>query len=300
MRWRLLTTVASASLLLLGTSHVAGADVFADTRSPGTDGLRISASSGEHVAGSFSRSGTTIGFEATSHPSGRAEVSMSVGDRVFAGAKDVRLGSGQWSGNGAVLTAADRAALAAFSRALTQRLTDPSEAGRTIPGHHDVAVRFAMLLAEAPAGVRLGTHEVPRPPVQQGEKRPMAGLTTVASCMTDARATTEPSTTQRRKAVAACQQSDEDGILYTPCDASAYLVHDYDSHCLLGESVFVGPSSGDCMAKCGPGCGPITGYTYDCGDHDRCNRAHSSQLGGCSDEFWEADDDFWWSSDQCG
>jgi hypothetical protein len=285
-------------VLVLSTIPISGSTAVAEVQPAESNQLRIIESSNSHATGTFARSATTIEFDA-SNADGRAEAKIVVAGKAFSAGKNIEAGSANWSGNNSVLTEDDRAALSAFTYALNSAWIEPAIAAESmIPAHQDLVVRLGLLLAEAPLHTKLGSYDIASPVERSGSKAIPANAST-ESCVEDAMATTSPGSAQRREVLARCQESNEDGILYTGCNENAWLVHDYDTHCFLGQSIFVGPASADCMAKCGGGCFVITGYTYDCGDHDQCNREHNSNLGGCSDEFWEADDDFLLSSDQC-
>src|SRR5690606_11594136 len=103
----------------------------------------------------------------------------------------------------------------------------------------------------------------------------------------------------------ACQANGEDGILYLTSATkvpkkttwSRWAEHDCVNHCFAGKSVTAGPGSTSCKGECGPGCYGSGVYSYDCLDHDQCCREGFSCFVGsdkaCGDEFWEADDDFW-------
>ncbi len=75
--------------------------------------------------------------------------------------------------------------------------------------------------------------------------------------------------------------------------------HDFcPTHGYLSETTAYGCASSNCRGRCGPGCtmgilpSGMGAYGQDCLDHDVCNQAHNSQLGGCSDEFNDAADDY--------
>ena len=75
--------------------------------------------------------------------------------------------------------------------------------------------------------------------------------------------------------------------------------HDFcPTHGYISESTAYGCASSVCRGRCGPGCSmgvAVKGWGawgQDCLDHDVCNQAHNSQLGGCSDEFNDATDDY--------
>ncbi|HWO63341.1 MAG TPA: hypothetical protein VNO31_25240 [Umezawaea sp.] len=295
-----LAFAAAAALLVLSGLTASDSTATAEARSQDTDGLHVAEASTSRVAGTFAHSATTIRFDVAAPSAVRAEATITIGDRKFQAHKDIDAGTAWWSGGDAALRQDDRDAFTAFTYALNTAWIEPANAAKTaVPAHQDLTMRLALLLAEAPLHVKIGTQDVPRPAEKTGPRQLPEGTPVVDSCARDGIATTTPDTAERRRVLLACQESNEDGILYTGCNENAWLVHDWDTHCFLGESIYVGPASYDCMAKCGNGCFIITGYTYDCGDHDRCNRAHNSNLGGCSDEFWEADDDFLWSSNQC-
>jgi hypothetical protein len=65
-----------------------------------------------------------------------------------------------------------------------------------------------------------------------------------------------------------------------------------ESNRIVIRDVPVGEQSSGCYGRCGPQCGDHrdtgTRYTRECLNHDTCHRTLNSQLGPCSDEFWEA------------
>jgi hypothetical protein len=109
------------------------------------------------------------------------------------------------------------------------------------------------------------------------------------TCSPDVVSPTAPGSGERAAALAACQESNEDGIWYWSCATTArWIVHDANSHCVLWESLTSGPRSSGCLGECGPDCNGLNIYTYDCGDHDRCGRVHGGSLNPwdseCGDE----------------
>ncbi|GAA1875108.1 hypothetical protein GCM10009687_48940 [Asanoa iriomotensis] len=291
--------------LVLATPWAAPATAAAPIAPLASNDFRVVASATDRDAGTFARSSTLIEFSAAARTAVAAETSLTVGGKKFTASKDIAKGVAQWSGANASLQPDDRLALAAFTKDLETKWVKPANLTKApIPLHRDLTIRLAMLLAEAPVGTRIGTQDVPRPAERYGERPLPDGAEAVESCLKEGAFATEPNSAERSAMVAACQESNEDGILYTGCNVNAWVVHDADSHCFLGEVIYVGPASYDCMGKCGGGCFIITGYTYDCADHDRCGRAHGGSTNPwdseCGDEYWEADDDFLWSSNQCG
>ncbi|WP_444946435.1 hypothetical protein ACJJIP_06400 [Microbulbifer sp. VTAC004] len=103
---------------------------------------------------------------------------------------------------------------------------------------------------------------------------------------------------------------DEDGILYMTCtyqlkqsSHDACDLHNFQSFTShLGCNI-----EKNCPGRCGEKCGSDNSgkgtYSQDCADHDYC----CSQHGGCtwatgsicSDEYWEADDDYLWGNQNC-
>ncbi|SCL37365.1 hypothetical protein GA0074692_4642 [Micromonospora pallida] len=267
--------------------------------------FRITASSAGHDSGTFARSATVIEFAATAESAVSTEVALTVGGKKFTATKNIAEGSAQWSGAGLALHPDDSLALDAFAKALESEWVEPASATKApISLHRDLTIRLAMLLAEAPPGTRIGTQDVPRPAERYGERKLPEGAAEVESCLQEGTHATVANSAERKAVVAACQEPNEDGIWYTRCNVNEWVIHDAADHCIMGESVYVGPASYDCMGKCGGGCFIITGYTYDCADHDRCGRVHGGSTdpwdSECGDEYWEADDDFLWSTNQCG
>ncbi|WP_433131349.1 hypothetical protein ACQPWW_10095 [Micromonospora sp. CA-240977] len=270
-----------------------------------TNDFRATESSADRDSGTFARSATMIEFSAEAKSAVAAEVSLSVAGKKFTASKDISKGVANWSGGGASLQPDERTALGAFAKSLESSWVKPANAAKTpVSLHRDLTIRLAMLVAEAPVGTKIGNLEVPRPVERYGQPKVPDMKLAAESCVKEGTSVTAPNSAARSAVLAACQQSNEDGILYTGCNENAWVVHDADSHCFLGESIYVGPASYDCMGKCGGGCFIITGYTYDCADHDRCGREHGGSTNPwdaeCGDEYFEADDDFLYSSNQCG
>jgi len=290
--------------LVLATPAVAPATASASLQPLASDGLRVTTSSATQDAGTFGRSATAIEFTATTTSAVTTDVAVTVNGKKFTASKDISTGVAKWSGGNAALQADDRTALDVFARTLETSWLKPATAAKApLALHRDLTIRLAMLMAEAPVGTKIGGQQVPRPAERYGKKEVSKETKLVETCLKEGVYATKANSAERKAVVAACQQSNEDGILYTGCNENAWVVHDAAGHCFLGESIYVGPASSDCMGKCGGGCFIITGFTYDCADHDRCGRAHGGSTNPndseCGDEYWEADDDFLWSTNQC-
>jgi hypothetical protein len=290
--------------VILATPALAPTIASASLQPLASDDLKVTTSSATMDTGTFGRSATAIGFTAQTTSAVTTEVAVTVNGKKFTASKDISTGVARWSGGNASLQPDDRTALDAFARDLETAWMKPIKATKApLPLHRDLSIRLAMLLAEAPVGTKIGNLVVPRPAERYGKKEISKETKLVQSCLEEGTYATKPNSPERKTLVAACQQSNEDGILYTGCNTTAWVVHDAAGHCFLGESIYVGPASSDCMGKCGGGCFIITGFTYDCADHDRCGRAHGGSTNPndseCGDEYWEADDDFLWSTNQC-
>ncbi len=81
--------------------------------------------------------------------------------------------------------------------------------------------------------------------------------------------------------------------------ATRSAFHDFcPTHGYMSQTTAFGCASSVCRGRCGPGCtmGALPrgmgAWGQDCLDHDVCNQGHNSQLGGCSDEFNDAANDY--------
>lgn len=271
------------------------------------------------LAGSYTRGMGAITFASTNVSPVATDAWLTVNGHRVAISRDLGTGEARWSAAGLTLVPEDREVVRALDATLRARWTAPAlEAKRALPQHQDLLFRLVMLLAEAPVGVALTAQDVPRPTETTGDKAvplapamtlSQAGATgevgTTASCIRDVTAVTAPGSPEQALALEACQGSDEDGIWYfANCNSyNRTTVHDANGHCILWESIYSGPASSECLGECGPGCGGLNIYTYDCGDHDRCGRVHGGSLNPwdaeCGDEYFEADDDFIWGWPNC-
>ncbi|GAA1850974.1 hypothetical protein GCM10009751_04250 [Myceligenerans crystallogenes] len=253
----------------------------------------------------------------------RATASITLDGVTLTAERDAATGEASWNGAGTTIDPTEREALTALLLETQEQLIDPLVASeRRVPEHLDILMRFVTLVSEAPVGVELGSYDAGAGEVRTEKKAKGATAAVVRTSATtshDATAhaaqggdrctlaeyraaalraeTAVAADGEAQIQLAACQQSDEDGIYYMAC-TTAYrsLQHDSDAHCFRTESIHTGPGSSECMGECGPGCNGINAYTYDCGDHDRCGRMHGGSLNPwdaeCGDEYWEADDDF--------
>jgi hypothetical protein len=302
----LLTGAGSGYADTVGTDRAAAAQV--------ADGLNVLESTATRFRGGFSHGAGIVSFDAKATSPVTSSATITVNGKTFTVERDVKAGMARWSGGGVSLVPEDRSAMLRFDKALVTKLTAPLKDKNvtTIPAHQDLLSRLSALIAEAPLGTAMTKQEVAKPAEATSDTRYTPdGVPTVESCLQDVIKTSEPKTDARTVAVAACQQGNEDSILYFSCAIGGkWLCHDSDSHCFLCETIQAGyGASVDCLGRCGPGCGlpPPTGghgaYTYDCGDHDRCGQAHGGSANPwdseCGDEYWEADDDFLWAGPNC-
>lgn len=266
------------------------------------DGLRVTRASATELRATFGHSTTAITLTSRSPEVGVARSSVEVNGKTMTATRDLTAGTASWSGGDRALTPAEHAGLLALAAKVSKEWAAPAKAARrALPTHTDLLLRLVMLAAEAPPGVELGSQQADRPAMTlESPTTFTAREKQSATCVESALERTADSSAERQRALAACQQSDEEGIFYMACvRANRPLNHDAGSHCFLQESINSGPGSSECLGECGPGCNGIDTYTYDCGDHDRCGRVHGGSLNPwdseCGDEYFEADDDTLWA-----
>lgn len=286
---------------------------------PAAGTLRTTEAGPGVVAGTYTAAGSHITFRSSATAaSGTAR--LSVNGKSFRLTRDLAAGLATWTGGGTVLVPTDRQAAVGLVAAIDRQWIRAAAAdGRSLTMERDLAARLAFLVAEAPLGTALTDQRV-RQPAAGTEAAGGSGARTVAGALPVADPTRCITETANRvaaqrgvaatdanvalEATAACQVSDDNGIWYFPCTtANRTLCHDAGGHCWLCETIHTGPGSSECMGECGPGCNGLNIYTYDCGDHDRCGRAHGGSLNPwdseCGDEYWDADDDFIWGWPNC-
>ncbi len=269
--------------------------------------LSIESINNERFSASFGRSTSFVELESIKQGKDAATATLKIGGDTFKVSRNVDKGTATWSGGGAILTKAEKDALLAMAISTSEEVPSRfSATGSTMPDNVDLALRFLLLIADAPVGVVIDTSDVPAPVVTFEKPEDLAEAARTASVPCDQEIFSfggirDSEIGPQR----ACQQSNEDGIMYMSCYLShRVLEHDATGHCLLGESIQSGPGSTDCLGKCGAGCYGGGAYTWDCGEHDRCGRVHGGSVNpydvDCGDEYWEADDDFLWGYGFCG
>lgn len=296
---RLFAMIGTVLLLALSTSPAMSNPAAAK---PSTGGLRVLQQDDRRVSATFERSATAMKVAAERTALGKATATIHVNGKAITARRNLVAGTASWTGAGQALTPAEHDGLLALSAQVHQKWVLSARSTRKdLPDHADLMIRLVMLAAEAPAGVTLRSQPTNRPVMKKetAERVAMADPAQ-ASCTDRSLASTKDDTAERQQALAACQSSNEDGILYMSCSrANRAIFHDAAGHCLLYESVSSGPGSAGCLGECGPDCNGIDTYTYDCGDHDRCGRVHGGSLNPwdseCGDEYFEADDDFLWA-----
>lgn len=291
-----------AMIILVAGAGPAGSTPTAPADTDKLDGLRVTSASATEMRASFGHSTTSVELSSRTAKAGSTSSTVHVNGKTVTARRNLVSGQASWSGSGAALTPAERAGLLSLSAKVSKEWAAPAKAARrALPDHTDLLLRLVMLVADAPSGVALGTYQADRPALSQETpknflKREKQSVTCVESALT----ATSDNSAARQRAVAACQQSDEEGIFYMACvRANRPLNHDSAGHCFIQESINSGPGSAECMGECGPGCNGIDTFTYDCGDHDRCGRVHGGSLNPwdseCGDEYFEADDDTLWA-----
>lgn len=288
---RFLVLLGSSAILVLVASPAYSTPVKAQLDPGNGDQLVVAEETTRRVSATFSRSTTFVSLDATVDQDGPISSSIKVGRTQLRAERDQGSGEVRWTGGGAVLSPTEREALRSLAAQVNAKWLAPTgEKSGELSEPVDLMVRLVMVAADAPPGHVLSKRTVKQPTtirVETAADLPRPGTLEVrcedgAGSLTKAQA-------------AACQQSDEDGIYYMSCSTLIRgLTHDAN-HCFIVEGISSGPGSSGCVGECGPGCNGIDTYTYDCGDHDRCGRAHNDSYGTggpCGDEWNEAQNDF--------
>lgn len=287
-------TFRSRSLLVLVTAGLAAA--CGSTLQPGvtppTSGLSIVRHTNTALEGSYSRSGSVVSFSSTVEAS-RAVLSLNVVGKQVEATLDESRNVATIDPHGREFSNSDTQILDELEGALDSYF---SSRGRQLTVNERILTRVVAFLSEAPNSIPLMAHAITRPPEIDGSSGVLPDKVPEAeNCVTPASESADPRS---------CQQADNDGIAYLPCNAVVSVCYDAAAagQCFLCEPIFVGPRAVGCMGRCGPGCGSARGlglYTQDCADHDRCCRRYGGCLDfrrwHCGDEYWEASDDFVWS-----
>ena len=264
------------SCLALAICTLAAGAWAGDAPPPGA--LQLTNRTADAFEGAFGYAGSLVSFSSRLETPTLARMTLEVNGVFLEASYDAETETLRWDGHNGALTLEAKEALVALSHQLDRLLG--KDAKVEMPLHEMLVYRRVLFWAEAPVGLALPARVITKPNVRVGEK-PLPG--------------------ENPQAVA-CQAGNEDGVLhFSTCGAaSRWLVHDATTHCITGESIQAGIGTPECMGRCGPGCWPPlcgwSSYTYDCGDHDRCCRVHGGCTNpwdaSCSDEYWEADDDF--------
>ncbi|WP_339565998.1 hypothetical protein [Pseudokineococcus sp. 1T1Z-3] len=206
------------------------------------------------------------------------------------------------NGYGNALDGADVLALEALAENFNQQYVANSRTTRAGKDHVDLLVRYVALLSSAPVGTRIDSKTMPEPNMTLVSPATIESeLAAVAACdnAKELAAGAAKDGEAAATTAAACQRTDEDGILYMSCTrAKRSLYYDAVSpkRCWSRDVVTSGPGSSGSLGECGPADNGIDTYTYDCGEHDRCGRVYGGSLNpwdrNCGDEFFEAEDDF--------
>lgn len=267
---------------------------------PPADGdLVIDSRDQNKVVGRYAVAGSLVSYDARRTGTDSADLTLTVNRLRLTATVDFAGRSGSWSGDGQILGADGKAALTGMERALARQIRPKVN---PIGPHEALLYRAVLYWSEAPAGMALTGDSVNG--VVESDKAKEIPAGEAGKVRRSGDKCLDPVTGEMT--TAACQQSNEDGILYTGCSGSAWACHDANDHCFSCASEAIGKAA-NCMGRCGGGCCTPDGlgiYTYDCLDHDTCCRYHGGCFnpwdGECGDEYGEADDDFLWGSQNCG
>jgi hypothetical protein len=170
--------------------------------------------------------------------------------------------------------------------------------------------RLSEMYSEIPLGMKLPPVRVIRKD-DKGTDNAMVLPTTGAPATNPLGIQVQPTADNLLTAASSCVEKDGGGFIdlharADVCDNDRVLYrsteHDYcPAHGYISSNVAYGCGSDSCAGRCGSGCGlDGRGAWYkDCLDHDICNRAHGSQLGGCGDEWIEAAEDYLYGAISC-
>lgn len=305
------TVVAGIALLALSGGSFAGPSTFqvkttdeVSDIETASEPVEITSRTGTELTGQAMQGDIAVNFSANQISADHVEVEFTIGDSAVSVNRHLGNGTIEWGAGGDSLTLAEIEAAGAVYEDLVPEWRSAAAGRGGIDGKFDLVVRAMAFLSEAPPEFALEDTEQMRPQVgvlQDAHFSSSAPALTLENSMdacTDAViAQTAPKSEEQQAGIAACQVSNDNGLLYFPCTKKLrYLNHDSNNHCFQSQSVWTGPGTTACMAECGPGCNGLNFYTQDCGDHDRCGRDHGGSLNPadpeCGDEWREAGDDF--------
>lgn len=287
------STTALASFALVTMGLMVPTAVSAAPPLP-PDPLIVQESTGS-TAVTYGHSRTFIAASSTTEPANQHKAKIDVNGKTFTAKLDKKTSTVKWGGGGRTLDPADAGALKAMAEDLHAKYLVDAAGQRALSGDTELLIRFTMLLAEAPAGVKLKDYVVEAPVMEQvsaSEEAADAPAASEAECVAES-----GEAPAGEMGIAACQVADDDGIRYMSCSRlNRVLYHDAGGHCFLSEVINSGPGSSGELGECGSGATGIGTYTYDCGEHDRCGRVHGGSFNPwdseCGDEYFDADDDF--------
>ncbi|HEX6076737.1 MAG TPA: hypothetical protein VFZ32_15915 [Micromonosporaceae bacterium] len=267
---------------------------------PSADGdLVIDSRDRTEVVGQYGIAGSLVSYDARRTGTDSATLRLVVNGVRLTATVDFASRSGSWSGDGQILGTEGKSALAGMERALARQIKPKVN---PIGPHEALLYRAVSYWSEAPAGLALTGDSFSG--VVESDKAKKIPAGEAGKLRRPGDKCLDPVTGE--VSTAACQQSNEDGVLYTGCSGSAWACHDADSHCFTCASEQIGQAA-NCRGRCGGGCCVPDGlgiYTYDCLDHDTCCGYHGGCTNPwdseCGDEYWEADDDFLFGQQNCG
>lgn len=280
----------------------------------------FTAKSSNQLRGWYNHAGSVVFFHTNGFAGGKSAaenttpdvvtVHLEVNGAAIDATVDHNAGVVVFNGHGTMLYPEDVQVLDGFYPALENALFEPLVANSkgvtqnlALSRSADALHRLATMLSEAPAGLVLGERTIERPAKpttspSESHEPPVFGRGAFSQQDTGSSAKH-------------CQREGEQSItyLYSPCGwRNNYEYHDATNHCYQGYSRYYGSTTPNCVGRCGAGCGWYGGsgaYTHDCHDHDWCVRFHTEAGAAdpghpsCGDEFWDADDDFWWARWSC-
>jgi len=222
------------------------------------------------ISGTYVHAGSVISFRSESTGPQRASLHLDVNGAVIDAELDLGSKIAVTDGHLNALYAEDRIALLALRDALMAARPDLIDTF-----HGTLLVRHADHMADAPNGLTLDRRVID-----------------IAAVPGDS--------FQDRADADGCG---EDGaVCLWGTNGWDYAIYDpgSDGTCVWRWAQY-GENEANCSGRCGAGCNHWfdDDYTWDCFDHDRCVDHYGGSSmwdnSNCGDEFWEADDDYWYT-----
>jgi len=300
MRRAVVIGFSAAALMVIGcgSAEIGSSQGASNSAEPGTgtaSGLLLDENSDTVTRGRFIATEAQISFFSTSHDDTRV-TRIEINGKTFDVSVD---GSVTVDGHGAVLTAAEKAALLNFSEVVTSRFQTETKGATRFEG----LANLGGYLSEAPEGY-VHRRVVDGQVLPEGVAAAPSKGTRV--CLTSGKTyTVDYTVLKSAKLSSSCAATALRGTSVCTNQA-AYVTSSTTTTCTVAKPVVAGSDWGGsvcnsgnygCMGRCGAGCSTLFGtkLTLDCLRHDTCS--HDKVAAGqgsdtsCGDEYTNASDD---------